>query len=598
MNVKVSNTIEKVKQKVIAYYRVSTILQDNSRQIDEVRAYCNSHNLEIVHEIEENISGIVSWKERKLNEVFDLTGISGIVVLELSRFGRNTKDVLEGIELLQEKGIWLLSINNNLKTLDNNGEFDLTSKLITTILLGVAEMERSLTKQRTTSGLLKKISDGNWTGGKFLPYGYKRVDKKLEIDENESKVIKQIFKLYLESNFGTKKIANYLNRNKIPTRYNLVVEDQIKKPKRWKNNPDEYKKGSEFEWKDGTIYSILTNKVYIGEKEGKGKLDGFKLYSPPIIEKDVFGKVQEKLKNTQKRTSTKYIYVLEGKPKCGVCNSGYFPHKRSSNRDNTYKCLSKRYGKSCDNYGISIPKLNTAVWTTLRHNSKEIDNILEINKNKNDIEIEINYLNEKKSQVEIELSFSLKKEIELLKLYLENTFDKEILDTTHKEIKTKITSLKEELEMINSDLRNKKDFLKLQQSAKNSLRNIKDNIHILKRTFDKVIHKLVIYPVIENKIDSFFQYKKDVIVKDRKYENLIYVELFTYINSVKPLCFVISQRTNKYLFITDNIVFDKATKTLRLKEIEGEEEEIEFVYKDLIYIESLLKNDSIENNQD
>jgi hypothetical protein len=140
--------------------------------------------------------------------------------------------------------------------------------------------------------------------------------------------------------------------------------------------------------------------------------------------------------------------------------------------------------------------------------------------------------------------------------------------------------------------------LKLQQSAKNSLRNIKDNIHILKRTFDKVIHKLVIYPVIENKIDSFFQYKKDVVVKDRKYENLIYVELFTYINSVKPLCFVISQRTNKYLFITDNIVFDKATKTLRLKEIEGEEEEIEFVYKDLIYIESLLKNDSIENNQD
>ena len=69
-------------------------------------------------------------------------------------------------------------------------------------------MERTLTKQRSISGLIKKVSDGNWTGGKFLPYGYKRVDKKLVIEDTESVVIKEIFKKYLDG-FGTKRIANY-----------------------------------------------------------------------------------------------------------------------------------------------------------------------------------------------------------------------------------------------------------------------------------------------------------------------------------------------------------------------------------------------------
>lgn len=569
------------RQRVICYYRVSTFSQDTSRQKEELLKYCKLNDYEVVKEIEENISGITPWKNRKLSSVFD-ADIDGVVVLELSRFGRDAEDVLSGIKLLHQNNIWLFSKNNNIKTLNDNGEEDFSSKLLTTILSGVAEMERTLTKQRSISGLIKKVSDGNWTGGKFLPYGYKRVDKKLVIEDTESVVIKEIFKKYLDG-FGTKRIANYLNNKKTPTRYNLVVDDKVKKYNKWKSKDDEieYKKGEDFEWKDGTIYSILTNKVYIGEKEGKGKLNGIILQSTPIIEKEVFLKVQDKLKNTQKKTSTKYIYVLEGKPKCGVCKSSYFPHKRSSNKDNTYKCLSKRYGKSCDNYGIGIPKLNAGVWTALRYNSSEIDNILEINKNKNEIESEIKVLTEKNNQIDIEIIQYEKKKSEMIVLFTEDKIDKQYLYKIDEEINNKIKSLKEELDLIKSDLYNKKNFMKNQQDAKNSLRNIKENINILKRTFEKVIDKVVIYPIKENKIKDIFQNKQD---------NLVYVELFTFININKPLSFVISQRSNKYLFIAENILFDKENKSLFMKEIEEEEEEFEFVYKDLILIDSLQKS--------
>jgi site-specific DNA recombinase len=578
------------RQNVICYYRVSTLSQDTSRQKTELLRLCKIMNYNVVKEIEENISGIKSWKERELNAVFDFDNLDGIVVLELSRFGRDAEDILTAIKQLHLKGIWLYSKNENLKTLDDNGDENTTSKLVLTILSGVAEMERSVIKQRSISGLIKNINDGNWTGGKFLPYGYKRVNKRLEIELEESKIIKKIFELYLSGN-GTKRIANYLNDKEIPTRYNLVVSDRVKKPNKWKLTDDEiqYKNGEDFNWKDGTIYSILTNKVYIGEKEGKGKLKGINMFSPPIIEKDDFIKVQHSLKNTQKRTSTKYIYVLEGKPKCGICNSSYFPHKRSNNKDNAYKCLSIRYGKSCNNFGIGIPKLNAGVWTALRRNPKELENILEINKNKSDFIKDIEVLTEKKIQIEKEISSHNKRRENIVSLLVDGNVDKNNLYKIDGELNNKIKSLKEELDLIVSEIVSKNDFIKQQETAKNSLRIIKGDIHLLKATLNKVIQKLIVYPILQNKIENTFTNKQD---------KLVFIELYTFINITKPISFVISQRTKKFLLVDNNIKFDKATNILSInkEEVFEEEEEVDFIYRDLIEIESLKNSHLVENN--
>lgn len=578
------------QQNVICYYRVSTLIQDTSRQKSELLNLCKAMNFNVIKEIEENISGIKPWKERKLNSVFDFDNVDGIVVLELSRFGRDAEDILTAIKELHSKGIWLFSKSENIKTLDDNGEENTTSKLVLTILSGVSEMERNLIKQRSISGLIKNVNDGNWTGGKFLPYGYKRVNKRLEIELEESKIINKIFDLYL-SGFGTKRIANYLNQNKVPTRYNLVVLDSVKKPNKWKSNDDEiqFKNGADFDWKDGTIYSILTNKVYIGEKEGKGKLTGINMFSPAIIEKEDFIKVQYKLKNTQKRTSTKYIYVLEGKPKCGICNNSYFPHKRSNNKDNTYKCLSIRYGKSCNNFGIGIPKLNAGVWTALRQNPRELENILEINKNKSDFVKDIKLLTEKKIQIEKEITYNDKRKNDLVSLFLDGKIEKNYLYKIDNELDTKIKSLKEELDLVLSEIISKNDFIKQQETAKNSLRFIKDDIHILKSTFNKVIQKIVVYPILQNKIENTFTNKQD---------KLVFIELYTYINITKPISFVISQRTKKFLLVNNNIKFDKSNYILSINKEEvfeevfeeEEEEEGEDVYRDLIEIKSLISS--------
>ena len=94
------------RQNVICYYRVSTLSQDTSRQKTELLRLCKIMDYNVVKEIEENISGIKSWKERELNAVFDFDNLDGIVVLELSRFGRDAEDILTAIKQLHLKGIW------------------------------------------------------------------------------------------------------------------------------------------------------------------------------------------------------------------------------------------------------------------------------------------------------------------------------------------------------------------------------------------------------------------------------------------------------------------------------------------------------------
>jgi site-specific DNA recombinase len=564
------------KGRVIIYSRVSTDNQDYTRQEEELENYCRINNYEIIKKISEKASGTISWEKRELNSIFGDENFDGVLVWELSRLGRNTNDVLTLIGKLTDRKIWVHSLNNNnLRTLDENGNEDNMTKLLLTILSSIAELERKTTIERSLSGLASSIKHGNWTGGKYLPYGYKRENKKLLIDEDEAIVVRRIFQLHNSGN-GTSRIANILNQQKIPTRYNKVVENQVKVSGLLRD-------GTSFKWVGGTIYSILTNKVYIGEKEGKNKLTGLILSSPSIIDKDLFEITQLRLKETNTRTSTRFLYILHGKTKCGCCGLTYFPHKRISNKDNTYKCLSKRYGTECENYGIGIPKLNNGVWTILRTNQEQIENILDINKNKLAFQKEINELKERVVFIEKEITDNKRKEQRILELYINSKYDTNLLNKNHLEITNIIDSLSNELTQIKDEIVSKKDFIEKQFKASNYLKRIKEDAHILKKTFEKVINKVIIYPVVKNDVPNVFSNKQD---------KLVYIELYTYINIEKPLCFVISQRSTKILLINDEVIcYDKKSKVLSVFENQNdeEEEEADIVYKDLIMIENLTK---------
>jgi site-specific DNA recombinase len=558
-----------MNEKVVLYSRVSTPAQDPRRQDEAILEFCKIKNYEVLASISEVVSGKVEFENRRLNEIFQLPKVDGVIVSELSRLGRNTRDILALLDYLNKKGIWVYSLKENLDTKSSNP----TTSLLITMLSAIATLERETTLYRSSQGILSAINMGRWTGGVLLPYGYKKVDKRLVVDEIEADVVKRIFQYY-EKGWGSVRIAEKLNSENIPTRYNGAITGEIK----YKNKDS--KKGKDFKWSDGTIWKILTNPVYIGKKEGRKSLTGVKLQSPSIIEEDLFYKVQEALKSKHKVASKRYVYILDKKIKCGCCGLTYFPHKRENNRDNAYKCLSVRYKNSCGNFGIGIPKLNGGVWTILRKSQNEIENILELSQNRREYFDSIDELSNQVKILKDNLKAAENREKRLIDYYLDGNMEKHIFDERYESEKRKISNLRMDINRIEDDIRSKKTFLENQEGIATSLKEIKEDVNILKDTLGKSISKIVVFPVLENKIEGVFTNKQDA---------LVYVEVYTNINKEKPLSFVISRRSNKMLIVDNQVFYDKENKILKKIDLEEEEEEFGLRVCDIIKIKSVLE---------
>lgn len=341
----------------VIYSRVSTEDQDNERQIRELKEYAKYKKVKVLKIFQEKISGAIKTQERnefkKLLEFVDEKNVHHVLIWELSRLGRSMKNVSDTIEFLSEKKINIYSHKENFNTLNQQGKKDIITNILIMVLTGFAEMERETIKVRSSSGIRNNVAGGGSGTGVIKAYGFKKVAKKLVIDEDESEVIKLIFRKYM-SGLGTLSIANFLNDNKIPTRYNKLFSGKKIQLK------DNEKDGSKFKWVDGTVYSILKNPIYKGERLHKGEV--FKV--PAIIDTKVFDDVQARLKaNYNKKGFTrKYENPLKDILKCGVCGRSYFLHKRQSGKDNAYKCLSKRYKEYCGNHSIGYDKLNDALY--------------------------------------------------------------------------------------------------------------------------------------------------------------------------------------------------------------------------------------------
>ena len=156
--------------KTIIYSRVSTQGQDYSRQIDELQAYAVSHSWIVSAIFSEKISGAKKNNERLgLSRMMDYIcahQVDKVLIWELSRLGRNTIEVLNTIELLNEAKVSLFIKNYNIETLDADGKPNVMAQFLITILAEIARMERSTIKERMDSGYKQFRSLGGKVGRK------------------------------------------------------------------------------------------------------------------------------------------------------------------------------------------------------------------------------------------------------------------------------------------------------------------------------------------------------------------------------------------------------------------------------------------------
>ena len=146
----------------VAYVRVSTAEQNEARQTEALE----KHNIEKWYI--EKVSG-KDTNRPKLNEMLEFVREGDIIYIhDFSRLARSTKDLLDIVERLNNKGVSLVS---NKENIDSNTP---TGKLMLTMIGAIAEFERQNLLERQREGIEIAKRNNKFKGGQV-----KKIDNSL-----------------------------------------------------------------------------------------------------------------------------------------------------------------------------------------------------------------------------------------------------------------------------------------------------------------------------------------------------------------------------------------------------------------------------------
>ena len=136
----------------------------------------------------------------------------GILVYQLDRFSRNRYDSATYKAKLKKNNVKVFSARENTSD-------DASGVLMETVLEGMAEYFSVELSQKVKRGMTLTAEKCEFTGS-GVPLGYKIVEKKFVIDDDEAPTVKRILEVYLEGKTMAE-IIRCLNENSLKTRYPL-----------------------------------------------------------------------------------------------------------------------------------------------------------------------------------------------------------------------------------------------------------------------------------------------------------------------------------------------------------------------------------------
>lgn len=331
---------------IAAYCRVSTDKADQLNSLEAQKEFFSEYTKRTGDTLvrlyaDEGISGtkIKNRKEflRMMSDaehgLFDM-----VVVKDISRFARNTVDLLQNVRKLKSLGIETQFLTANMTSMGN-------SEFVLTIFGALAQEESANTSKRVKFGKKMNAEKGRVSN---IVYGYDKTIGdyfNLAINKEESKVVKQIYKWYTEEGYGAAKIANMLNEKGYKTKRNC-------------------------KWSQNATCRILTNEIYIGkiingkqevsdfltgQRRDKDETEWMVVERPElrIIEDETFEKAQEILRGrhdafnlSHERQSNKHLFSTL--IKCKEC--GWSFRRTVRTYKNTYVrwVCSGRNGRGAD----------------------------------------------------------------------------------------------------------------------------------------------------------------------------------------------------------------------------------------------------------
>ena len=260
-----------------------------------------------------------------------------VLVYALDRFGRDSIEISVNKYRLRKANKMLISATQRT-SLNIDGTKNLDGIILENFYIGLAEYYSAELSQKIKRGLQENRKKGLCTSGN-LPYGYKSVNKKAVIDENEAEVVRYIFDQYYAG-----KVAPQ------------IIEDLKSKGITYRGKPF-YK---------SILYYILRQEKYIGiARYGDDIYDNI---FPAIIDKNIFDKIQVVLaKNKIGSRSTEVEFLLKGKLFCGHCGCSMQGNSGTSQCGKIsyyYTCMGRKNRKGCRKSNVRKDDLERLVIDT------------------------------------------------------------------------------------------------------------------------------------------------------------------------------------------------------------------------------------------
>ena len=348
-----------MKKRAAIYARVSTVEQVTKgfsldAQVEQLKRLADTKQYEVAGVFTDGgYSGSLAIDKRpELTHLFDLVRddkLDVVLVWKFDRMFRSTRKMLEAVDEMISHKVTFISLNENIDTTTPHGRFALQ------VVSGVAELELNVTRERSQLGRLYSIERSNWFGS--LPYGYRRVDKKLVIDDKQAEVVRQIFSWFIKERVTMGEIARRLNKSNLPS------------PRR-----------SEAHWYKTVVRQILIKDTYtgihiyrLGEKE-------YEVKTPAIVDMAAYNEAQKRVKwnakHMRNHCKPKHQYLFDRIVTCGECGYGWRVHttydRRTTGtvREYKYYNCTARDGRlvkgSCSQAGLTEGALDRAVWGELK----------------------------------------------------------------------------------------------------------------------------------------------------------------------------------------------------------------------------------------
>ena len=526
--------IERIR--VAAYCRVSTDGDEQLGSFESQKAYYEQkikQNKEWVSAgifADEAITGTKVDKREGFQEMIRKCQngeIDMILTKSISRFSRNTQDIIKYVRMLRDRNIAIVFEKENINTLDMNGE------MLLTILSSLSQGEVESLSENVKMGLKMKMKRGELVGfNGCLGYDYHPDTKSITVNEQEAETARFIYDMYLQG-YGSSTIAKRLTEMGVKNKRGTV------------------------EWHDHGVMGIIKNEKYKGDillgktftvdpiskrrLANMGEEDRYYIrdHHEPIVSREVWDKADEirlkrvkprLMENTGNRERYTRQFTFSSMLECGYCGhklSRRTRHQTTTTKKPVWQCMNaiKNGISSCPNCkAIDEVIIENAFVDAFQLLADNFDDVLDSVLNtiedvlKDDTELK------RVKQLEKDINSIETKKSRLIDLLIDGKIEQEDYDEKKLSFQRKLHQMTEEKAYLEENIGQQKNISKRMDQLRKTLEN-EDILDEFDRiVFESIVEKVIVGGYDENgnpspyKLTFVLKCNQDFKVNDAKAE--------------------------------------------------------------------------------